>query len=90
MTSSDKNDLEVKVTDFGFSVFSDPDQQPLVTKLGTLPFMAPELVVDGEPKYDEKVDIWSIGVTTYMLVTGFFPFSPDGSKKELKERIKNQ
>jgi serine/threonine protein kinase len=39
--------------------------------------------------YDEKVDIWSIGVITYQLVSGFFPFAPDCGRKALKHLIMN-
>ena len=47
--------------------------------------MAPELLqevdlLSGEFKYDEKVDIWAIGVMTYYLLQdGKFPFP--GKKK---------
>ena len=44
MARNDKNHLEVKITDFGFSCFNQRDSH-LDLKLGTLPFMAPELVV---------------------------------------------
>jgi len=40
--------------------------------------MAPELIK--QVKYNEKVDIWSIGIITYMLLSGRAPFS--GSTKE--------
>ena len=46
--------------------------------------MAPELLE--RKNYNEKVDIWSIGVITYMLLTGCSPF-PSRSKSELKEII---
>ena len=39
--------------------------------------------------YNEKVDIWSIGVITYQLVSGFFPFAPNVSKNALKDLITN-
>ena len=42
MVSNKPDDLEVKVTDFGFSCFSDCETTSL--ELGTLPFMAPELI----------------------------------------------
>jgi len=35
--------------------------------------MAPELI-EGK-KYTEKVDIWSIGVMTFMLLSGIMPFN---------------
>jgi serine/threonine protein kinase len=44
-------------------------------------YMAPE-VIRGL-KYNEKVDIWSIGVISYMLLSGRNPF-PGKDKKEVK------
>jgi serine/threonine protein kinase len=35
--------------------------------------MAPEIIKE-EP-YDEKVDIWSVGVITYILLSGRPPFA---------------
>ena len=43
------------------------------TVCGTIGYMAPELLV-GEGEYDEKVDIWSLGVILYNLVTGKMPY----------------
>ena len=40
--------------------------------------MAPELCMGVE--YDEKVDMWAIGVITYILLSGTVPF--DGDDKE--------
>ena len=44
--------------------------------VGTPYYMAPEVL---RSKYDEKCDIWSIGVMTYMLLSGSPPF--DGSNE---------
>ena len=60
-----KGSFDIKVTDFGFSSFFDP-KKGLNDIVGTPLFMAPELIK--EQKYNEKVDIWSIGIMTYMLL----------------------
>ncbi len=39
--------------------------------IGTAYYVAPE-VYSGA--YDEKCDIWSIGIMYYILLTGFSPF----------------
>jgi serine/threonine protein kinase len=48
--------------------------------------MAPEIILN--QNYNEKVDIWSIGVITYMLLTGRNPF-PGKDKNEIKNLIVN-
>jgi len=60
----------IKVTDFGLS--KDFANASLGTSCGTPDYVAPE-VLRGQP-YDNSVDIWSIGVITYILLCGFPPF----------------
>lgn len=50
-------------------------------------YMAPEIV--GRQKYDHKVDCWSIGVVTYVLLTGAIPFDGD-TKEQVYHSIKTQ
>ena len=49
-------------------------------------YIAPE-AMDGV--YNQKCDIWSIGVILYMLLTGVPPFNGD-SDEEIFEMIKNK
>ena len=83
LESKDKDSLEIKISDFGFSCFFDP-KKGLYLVLGSPLYMAPEII---ESKvYNEKVDIWSIGIITYMLLTGRTPF-PGSNKAEIKNMI---
>ena len=70
-TSKDKNNLDVRVADFGFSSFFDP-KEGFTDMMGTPMFMAPEMFK--REKYNEKVDIWSIGILTYEFLVGKPPF----------------
>eukprot|EP01129_Flabellula_baltica_P011071 TRINITY_DN4770_c0_g1_i3.p1 TRINITY_DN4770_c0_g1~~TRINITY_DN4770_c0_g1_i3.p1 ORF type:complete len:401 (-),score=90.94 TRINITY_DN4770_c0_g1_i3:24-1226(-) len=64
------DDGSIKVTDFGLS--KDYSLETLQTSCGTPDYVAPE-VLKGV-SYDSAVDIWSIGVITYILLCGFPPF----------------
>jgi len=72
----------IKIADFGLS--KDFEQEQLQTSCGTPDYVAPEVLMS-EP-YDMGVDIWSIGVITYVLLCGFPPFYGD-TQKELFENI---
>ena len=71
LESKDKDKLEVKISDFGFACFFDTENG-LDTVLGSALYMAPEIIL--KQNYNEKVDIWAIGVIAYMLLTGRNPF----------------
>ena len=76
----DKN-LELKIGDFGLIGKLNNDKDRKHTSCGTLHYMAPEAIIPPEKGYCYEVDIWSIGVIMYHLLTGKYPFN--GEKKEL-------
>lgn len=65
----DKNDLStIKVVDFGLSAKYKVSNGTLNDHCGTLLFMAPEVALHQE--YTKSVDIWSIGIIMFMVLTG--------------------
>jgi len=69
---SGENENEiVKIADFGLSKMFSADQK-LATGCGTPGYVAPEVLLSDT--YDCKVDLWSIGVITYILLSGYSPF----------------
>jgi aurora kinase len=61
----------VKLTDFGWSVYS-PHNALRDTLCGTPLYLSPEII--SAEKYDRSVDLWAIGVLTFELLTGEMPF----------------
>ncbi|KAL1640740.1 spindle assembly checkpoint kinase [Didymella pomorum] len=65
---------EAKVSDFGSSVRASAGRR--TTICGTLDYMAPEILASGSAGncYDDKTDVWSLGVLLYELLVGHAPF----------------
>ena len=71
-----------KITDFGFAA---PLLGPLSGSLkGSLHYIAPELI-RGEA-YDHRVDLYSLGVTLYEILTRTVPFHADDPVEVLKKQ----
>mmetsp|Transcript_25956 Transcript_25956/g.28860 ORF Transcript_25956/g.28860 Transcript_25956/m.28860 type:complete len:354 (-) Transcript_25956:1066-2127(-) len=68
---SGSGDTEVvKLADFGLSKIFD--EEDLRTSCGTPGYVAPEVITsDG---YTKQVDLWGIGIITYVLLAGYPPF----------------
>jgi len=61
---------KIKVADFGLSkVFA---KDPLVSQCGSPTYVAPEVLVGQQ--YTKAVDMWAIGVISFVMLTGCFPF----------------
>ncbi|KAI8467471.1 MAG: kinase-like domain-containing protein [Monoraphidium minutum] len=75
-------DSPLKATDFGLSIRHSSDEPKLTSRSGTPAYMAPELVMQC---YDEKCDIWSVGMLSYQLLTGRFPFWDDVRNETLSD-----
>jgi calcium/calmodulin-dependent protein kinase I len=86
LCSETEHGMVIKIADFGLSkAFSG--ESALETSCGTPDYAAPEVLrMDGA--YDKSVDLWSIGVITYVLLCGFPPFYGK-SQAQLFEKILN-
>lgn len=71
LLDSTKADATIKVIDFGLSRVFEP-QRKMRHKLGTVYYIAPEVL---KQQYDEKCDVWSCGVITYIMLSGYPPFN---------------
>jgi len=77
--------LTIKLGDFGVSAIM-PEQAKLSGVYGTAPYMCPEMLIDGS--YDEKADVWSLGVMVYTLLFGAFPYTTEvRSSKAMQQAI---
>ncbi|SPO00104.1 probable protein kinase Eg22 [Cephalotrichum gorgonifer] len=71
---------ELKISDFGWSVHAPGSRRR--TMCGTLDYLPPEMI---DPKradrhYDEKIDLWALGVLTYEFLVGHAPFEDEDAK----------
>jgi len=74
LCATEAEDSSVKIADFGLSRIIS-EETMLKTACGTPGYVAPE-VLKGKG-YDKAVDMWSVGVITYILLCGFPPFYDD-------------
>ena len=81
----ENGNLTVKLTDFGLST-SLKEGDDLSQAIGSPIYMAPE--VAKKESYNEKIDIWGIGVVAHIVLTGQPPFQ--GTHEEIKDAIINQ
>ena len=71
MLQSRHKQSTVKLTDFGLAKKLSSSTSAL-TMCGTVSYAAPELLLSNP--YDFKVDSWSLGIVTYVLLAGYLPF----------------
>jgi calcium/calmodulin-dependent protein kinase I len=78
---NEADDAPIKIADFGFAKVIEEDA--LTSTLGTPNYVAPE-ILERRP-YDAAVDMWSYGVITYILLSGFPPFFGDTNPEIYKK-----
>ena len=85
--ASDKG--QIKIMDFGLSKILGKKEKT-VDGFGTLTFVSPEVLI--RKPYNKEIDIWSIGVILYLLLSGDLPFDDeeDDEQKIAKAIVFNE
>ncbi|KAK8483368.1 hypothetical protein V6N13_097616 [Hibiscus sabdariffa] len=75
----------LKICDFGYSKSAVLHSQPKST-VGTPAYIAPEVL--SRKEYDGKVaDVWSCGVTLYVMLVGAYPFEDPEDPRNFRKTI---
>ena len=83
----------VKICDFGIGRKIENKNQLLHDQCGTLMYMAPEILLSTKEKGYEgfPIDIWSAGISLYIMLSGILPFSYKKKKHNKNgEEIENE
>jgi len=82
MFATEDMDSTVKIIDFGMAQRVTRGKIGWLTDMcGTYAYRAPEQL---DQKYTRACDMWAVGVTTFMLLTGFGPFHSNSPRKTIK------
>jgi len=73
----------IKIMDFGLSKILSPNER-MVDGYGTLSYVAPEVLL--RTPYNKEVDIWSMGVILFYMLSGKLPFRGH-KEQEVAEKI---
>ena len=77
----------LKICDFGYSKHSLIDSAPK-SAVGTPAYIAPE-VLKRQGQYDGRAaDVWSCGVTLYVMLCGRYPFEDKNDPKNFRKTVK--
>lgn len=74
--TDDKNQLKIKLIDFGFACHFKPNEKKR-DKVGSINYIAPEMLLEEDCEYDCKIDIWALGICLYNMLVGKQPFADD-------------
>lgn len=74
-----KDSDHLKLIDFGFSHVWEPNTK-MKLSCGTLNYVAPEVL---DRSYTSQCDLWSMGVITFILISGYMPFFGDEEEQIL-------
>ena len=80
------NDGRCKLADFGLSNFEERNKQREIY-CDTPEYLTHKMI--NKSGYDERFDLWSLGVLLFKMLTGKTPFNFKGDRSQLYNSIKN-
>ena len=80
LMTNETDTADIRLVDFGLGKIISPGET-CTESFGTFSYVAPEVLK--EKPYNFKVDLFAIGIITYLLVTGFLPFDHETSEREI-------
>lgn len=87
LMTDDTDGAQPKLVDFGLSKIIGPNEK-CNDPFGTLSYVAPEVLL--QKPYDKTVDLWSLGVIIYLLLSGTLPFDDDDDKEIARQTIHDE
>lgn len=84
LMASDADEAQCKLVDFGLSKIIGPNETSL-DPFGTLSYVAPEVLL--QKPYGKEVDIWSLGIITYLMLSRVLPFDDEDDKEIARQTI---
>jgi len=87
LMTDDTDDAQPKLVDFGLSKIVGPSEK-CNDPFGTLSYVAPEVLL--QKPYDKSVDLWSLGVIIYLLLSGTLPFDDDDDREIARQTIHDE
>ena len=85
ITKLDNDKNSIKLGNFGCAIKINENDSD---SIGTVLYNAPEKTKDFE--YDEKIDLWSLGVTLFELYFGVLPYGPNADINAMMDVIYNE
>jgi len=83
----EKSGTQVKLADFGLANTLGQSAK-FMSFVGTTPYMAPEVLSGAS--YGCGVDMWSLGVLTFVMLAGYMPFSGKTEMQEIRAIVGGQ